>query len=68
MENEKKKLIEDIQKLINSYNGVKKTTINPNLLEFMNENDLKSIISELLDIKEKTVDSNLEWLEQFKKS
>lgn len=63
----KQELITDIEKLLNSYDGEKKTHINPDLLSFMDEQTLKSIIDSLLDQKEKTVESNLEWLEQFKK-
>jgi len=63
----KQELINDIEKLLNSYGGHTGTHINPDLLAFMDEETLKSIISSLLEQKEKTVESNLEWLEQFKK-
>ena len=65
--NYKEQLIQDIQNLLNSYEGVKKTDINPALLEFMDENTLKDIISSLLYQKEQEKDVDLEWLEQFKK-
>jgi len=65
--NEKEKLIADIENLLNSYDDDKTTHINPKLLTFMDESSLKSVISSLLKQKEKTVESNLEWLEQFKK-
>jgi hypothetical protein len=63
----KQELITDIEKLLNSYDGEKTTHINPDLLSFMDEQTLKSIIESLLEQKEKTVESNHEWLEQFKK-
>ena len=64
----KEQLIEDIQKLLNSYDGIKPTSINPNLLEFMDENTLVSIIDSLLFQKEESKESDLEWLEKFKSS
>lgn len=63
----KTELIADIEKLLNSYGGHDTTHINPDMLSFMDEQTLKSIIVSLLEQKEKTVESNLEWLEQFKK-
>lgn len=60
-------LIADIEKLLNRYEGQPPTHINPELLAFMDEGTLKSIIASLLNQKEKTVESNHEWLEQFKK-
>ncbi len=65
--NTKRELILDIQNLLNSYEGVKKTDINPALLEFMDEKTLKEIISSLLYQKEQEKDVDMEWLEQFKK-
>jgi len=65
--NYKKQLIKDIQDLLNSYKGISKTSIDANLLEFMDEETLKSIIGSLLDQKETLEDENIEWLEQFKK-
>ena len=65
--NNKEQLIQDIQNLLNSYNGIKKTDINPSLLEFIDEDTLKNIISDLLYQKEQEKDVDLEWLEQFKK-
>ncbi len=67
MEETKKQLIEDIEKLLNSYEDGSVTHINPDMLAFMDENTLKSIIDSLLRQKEQTVESNMEWLEQFKK-
>ncbi len=63
----KKQLIEDIQNLLNTYNGLNPTSINPNLLEFMDENTLISIIDSLLTQKEDAKESDVEWLEKFKK-
>ncbi len=63
----KDQLIEDIQKLLNSYEGVKETVINPNLLKFMDEKTLISIIDSLLTQKENVKDSDTQWLEKFKK-
>ena len=67
MESTKEQLIHDIENLLNSYEGGSETHINPDLLAFMDEETLKSVIGSLLRQKEKTVESNLEWLEQFKK-
>ncbi len=63
----KQQLIEDIQNLLNSYSDVNKTSINPDLLEFMDESTLISIIDSLLDQKEDAKESDTEWLEKFKK-
>lgn len=67
MEPTKEQLIHDIENLLNSYDGGSETHINPDLLSFMDEQTLKSVIDSLLRQKEKTVESNLDWLEQFKK-
>jgi len=61
----KQQLIEDIQELLNSYKGIAPTNINPDLLEFMDEDTLVSIISSLLDQKEQNLDVDKEWLEKF---
>lgn len=63
----KQLLIRDIEKLLNSYEGGSITHIDPSMLEFMDEGTLKSIIDSLLRQKENVNESNLEWLEQFKK-
>ena len=63
----KEELIQDIQNLLNSKESISQTEINPALLEFMDENTLKSIVGSLLDqveISNTTVD--VEWLNQFK--
>ncbi len=65
--NRKKQLIEDIQNLLNTYDNVNATSINPSLLEFMDENTLVSIIESLLTQKEDAKDSDMQWLEKFKK-
>ena len=62
----KEQLINDIQNLLNTYNGVAKTDINPDLLEFMDQATLLSIIDSLLTQKEDAKESDLEWLEKFK--
>jgi len=62
----KEQLINDIQNLLNTYEGVHRTNINPNLLEFMDEKTLISIIDSLLKQKEDAKESDIAWLEQFK--
>lgn len=64
--NNKQQLIIDIQNLLNTYEGIDPTSINPQLLEFMDEETLKSIIGTLLDQKEASKESDTDWLEQFK--
>jgi len=63
----KEQLINDIQNLLNNYEGIHKTDINPDLLKFMDEQTLLSIIGSLLDQKEDAKESDLAWLETFKK-
>ena len=63
----KEQLVLDIQDLLNTYEGIHKTDINPALLEFMDENTLISIIDSLLSQKEYAKDGDVEWLERFKK-
>ena len=64
----KKELIQDIETLLNSYGEeIPTTVINPALLEFMDEETLKSIIDSLLRQKETVNEDSIEWLEQFKK-
>jgi len=62
----KEQLIKDIENLLNSYNGINPTSIDPALLEFMDEKTLLDIIGSLLDQKEDVVERDKEWLEQFK--
>ena len=64
---DKNKLIVDIQNLLNTYDGINTTSINPNLLEFIDEDTLKSIINNLLDQKESLTEIDVQWLEKFKK-
>lgn len=66
MTKRKQDLIKDIQNLLNTYEGVSQTSINPALLEFMDENTLLGIIDSLLDQKEDSKEVDTEWLEQFK--
>lgn len=63
----KEQLIIDIQNLLNTYEGIHKTSINPDILKFMDENTLVSIIDSLLNQKEDSKESDIEWLEKFKK-
>lgn len=63
----KERLITDIQNLLNTYDNVTTTSINPALLEFMDEQTLIEIIDNLLQQKEDNKESDLEWLEKFKK-
>ena len=62
----KEQLIEDIQKLLNSHNGINLTTINPDLLKFMDEQTLVSIIDSLLTQKEDASIPDTDWLDKFK--
>jgi len=66
MDENKNKLIKDIQNLLNSYSGIQSTSINPDLLDFMDEETLKQIIGSLLDKKNILNDEDIEWLEKFK--
>lgn len=65
--NRKEQLINDIQNLLNTYGDINTTSINPDLLEFMDENTLVNIIDSLLTQKENSKEPDLEWLEKFKK-
>jgi hypothetical protein len=66
MENSERQLIQDIENLLNGYEGLQKSYINPELLSHLDEASLKEIISDLLMQKENAVSSNLEYLQQFK--
>ena len=68
MESTKEQLINDIQNLLNRYDGLKPTTINSNLLEFMDKPTLLQIINSLLKQQENANEDNIEWLQQFKSS
>ncbi len=63
----KDKLITDIQNLLNNYDDINSTQINPALLEFMDEETLLSIINNLLTQKENAKETDIEWLQQFHK-
>lgn len=67
MNSRKRQLIEDIQNLLNTYSGISTTFINPELLEFMDEDTLISVIDSLLVQKEEAKESDIQWLEKFKK-
>jgi len=64
--NRKENLIKDIEQLLNSYNGEETTSINPDLLKFMDEDTLLSIVDSLLVQKESSKEADVEWLEKFK--
>lgn len=66
MESTKEQLIADIENLLNRYDEIKPTHINPDLLQFLDRQTLLSIINSILRQQEKTNESNIEWLEQFK--
>lgn len=63
----KKELILDIQNLLNNYDDANSTNINPDLLEFMDEETLLSIVDTLLTQKEDSKETDIVWLETFKK-
>lgn len=63
----KEQLIIDIENLLNTYDGIQKTSINADMLKFMDEASLISIIDSLLNQKEYSKEPDLEWLEKFKK-
>jgi hypothetical protein len=66
MESTNKQLIDDIQNLLNRYDGLQATSINPAFLEFMDRETLLEIIASLLKQQENITQDNLEWLQQFK--
>lgn len=63
----KTELIKDIQNLLNNYDDENTTSINPDLLEFMDQSTLLSIIDTLLTQKEASKETDTQWLETFKK-
>jgi len=68
MSTRKDELIQDIENLLNTYDGeIPLTHINPKLLSFMDEETLLSIINSVLLQQERVNEDNQEWLEQFKK-
>ena len=66
MESTNKQLIDDIQNLLNRYDGLTSTSINPAFLEFMDRETLLEIITSLLKQQENINKDNVEWLQQFK--
>ena len=65
--NRKEQLVQDIENLLNTYNEIDETFIDPDLLAFMDETTLISIIDSLLIQKEDAKKSDIEWLNKFKK-
>ena len=65
--NRKTELIRDIENLLNNYDDDNTTAINPDMLEFMDEDTLLSIIDTLLTQKEASKETDTAWLETFKK-
>ncbi|SFV61160.1 hypothetical protein MNB_SV-12-57 [hydrothermal vent metagenome] len=63
---EKEELLNEIEVLMR-YKKEDKMTINPNYLEYLEVEDLKSIKQTLLKRVGKLSKENIEWLEQFKK-
>jgi len=66
MESTKEQLITDIQNLLNRYDGLKPTIINPAMLAFMDKETLLQIINSLLKQQENCNKDNMEWIQQFK--
>jgi hypothetical protein len=66
MDTKKRELITEIQNLLNTHKDVMQTQIDPKLLEFMSEEELRNIIGSLLDQKEQQREDNKTWLEKFK--
>ena len=60
----KKELLSEIVELLNEYGST--TSINPSVLEFLEESDLIEIKKSLLESKSQHLDDK-EWLQQFKK-
>ena len=67
MDTRKNKLIIAIQELLNSYDDINSTSINPALLEFMDEKTLLNIVDSLLTQKEDAKEVDTQWLDKFKK-
>jgi len=60
----KEELLKEIIELLNEYGSA--TSINPSVLEFLEESDLVEIKKSLLESKKHHLDDQ-EWLHQFKK-
>ena len=61
----KEELLKEIEALL-SYSPENTTTINPNYLEYLELEDLKSIKNKLIEKIGKLKEEDIEWLEQFK--
>jgi len=62
----KEELLKEIEALL-SYKPTDTTTINPNYLDYLEIEDLKSIKENLIKSIGKLKEEDIEWLEQFKK-
>ena len=62
----KEELLKEIEALL-SYKPNDTTTINPNYLEYLELEDLKSIKKNLIHRIGKLTEEDIEWLEQFKR-
>ena len=62
----KEELLKEIEALL-SYKPNDTTTINPNYLEYLELEDLKSIKKNLIHRIGKLKEEDIEWLEQFKR-
>jgi len=60
----KKDLLQEIESLLNEYGD--SSSINPSVLEFLEESDLKEIKKSLLESKKNQM-NDTQWLEKFKK-
>lgn len=60
----KQNLLKEITDLLNQYG--KPSSINPNVLEYLSENDLEEIKASLIESKKHHLDDK-DWLQQFKK-
>jgi len=61
----KEELLKEIEALL-SYSPENTTTINPNYLEYLELEDLKSIKNKLIEKIGKLKEEDIAWLEQFK--
>jgi len=62
----KQNLITDIQNLLNTHENINPTSIDANLLDFMDEETLINIIDSLLKQKELSTEPDKTWLNTFK--
>jgi len=60
----KEELLSEITDLLNEYGST--SSINPSVLEFLSDTDLKEIKKSLIESKKHHLDDK-EWLQQFKK-